>query len=119
MQPLNHPGGALGFRADWPGKSLAYITDTVADGSYTQFVKGVDVLVHECNFSDDGAAWAAKTGHSHTSAAARTARDAGAKRLLLTHFDPQHPEDDPIGLRAARAIFPATELAEDHMEIEF
>ncbi|HTI50054.1 MAG TPA: MBL fold metallo-hydrolase [Planctomycetaceae bacterium] len=116
---LNHPGGALGFRADWPGKSLAYITDTVADGSYTQFVKGVDVLVHECNFSDDGAAWAAKTGHSHTSAAARTARDAGAKRLLLTHFDPQHPEDDPIGLRAARAIFPATELAEDHMEIEF
>jgi ribonuclease BN (tRNA processing enzyme) len=116
---LNHPGGALGFRAAWPGKSLAYITDTIADGSYTEFVKGVDVLVHECNFSDEGAAWAEKTGHSYTSAVARIAQDAGAKRLVLTHFDPQHPEDDPIGLSAARAIFPATELAEDLMEVDF
>jgi ribonuclease BN (tRNA processing enzyme) len=116
---LNHPGGALGFRADWPGTSLAYITDTIADGSYTEFVKGVDVLIHECNFSDEGAVWAEKTGHSHTSAAARIAQTAGVKRLYLTHFDPQHAESDPIDLPTARAIFPATELAEDLMEIEF
>ena len=30
---LKHPGGTLGLRVDWPGKSLAYITDTSADGS--------------------------------------------------------------------------------------
>jgi ribonuclease BN (tRNA processing enzyme) len=116
---LKHPGGALGYRVDWPGKSLAYITDTVADGSYTTFLRGVDILIHECNFSDESAEWADKTGHSYTSAAARVARDSGAKRLYLTHIDPQHPEDDPIGLAAARAIFPVTELAEDLMEVEF
>jgi ribonuclease BN (tRNA processing enzyme) len=116
---LNHPGGALGFRADWPGKSLAYITDTIADGSYTAFVRGVDLLIHECNFADESAVWAEKTGHSHTSAVARTAADAGVKRLVLTHIDPQHPEDDPIGLPAARAIFPATDLAQDLMEFDF
>jgi ribonuclease BN (tRNA processing enzyme) len=116
---LNHPGGALGFRADWPGKSLAYITDTIADGSYTEFVRGVDVLVHECNFPDDSTMWAEKTGHSHTSAVARLAKSAGVGRLVLTHFDPQHAENDPIGLPAARAIFPATDLAEDLMEIDF
>jgi len=116
---LNHPGGALGYRVDWPGKSLAYITDTIADQSYVDFLRDVDLLIHECNFSDESAAWAVKTGHSHTSAVARIARDAGAKRLVMTHFDAQHPEDDPIGLAAARAIFPATELAEDLMEIEF
>jgi len=115
---LNHPGGALGYRAWWPGHSMAYITDTVADGSYTDFVRGVDLLIHECNFADDSAAWAAKTGHSHTSAAAQAARDAGVKRLLLTHFDPRHPEDDPVDVGAARAIFAATELAHDLMEVE-
>jgi ribonuclease Z len=116
---LNHPGGALGFRADWPNSSLAYITDTIADGSYTGFLRGVALLIHECNFPDASAALADKTGHSYTSAVARVARDAGAKRLILTHLDPQHPEDDPIGLPAARAIFPATDLAEDLMEIDF
>jgi ribonuclease BN (tRNA processing enzyme) len=115
---LNHPGGALGFRLDWPGKSLAYVTDTIADGSYTEFVRGVDLLIHECNSSDESAVWAEKTGHSHTSAVARLATEAGVKRLVLTHIDPQHPEDDPVGLPAARAIFPATALAEDLMEID-
>lgn len=116
---LNHPGGTLGYRVDWPGRSLAYITDTIADGSYTDFLRGVNLLIHECNFPDESAAWAEKTGHSYTSAVARIARDAGATRLVLTHFDPQHPEDDPIGLMTARAIFPATELAHDLLEIEF
>ena len=116
---LNHPGGTIGYRIDWPARSLAYITDTIADGSYTRFLRDVGVLIHECNFPDESAAWADKTGHSSTSAVARVAKDAGAKRLMLTHFDPQHPEDDPIGLAAARAIFPATEIAEDLMEIDF
>jgi phosphoribosyl 1,2-cyclic phosphodiesterase len=26
--PLEHPCGSLGFRLDWPGHSMAYITDT-------------------------------------------------------------------------------------------
>lgn len=117
--PLVHPGGSTGFRIDWPGKSLAYITDTTASPDYLEFIRGVDLLVHECNFSDAMAEWAPKTGHSHTTPVATLARDAQVKRLILTHIDPQHPEDDPIGIDTARAIFPATELAEDLMEIEF
>ncbi len=116
---LQHPGGVVGFRFDWPGKSLAYVTDTFADGSYTDFLKGVDLLIHECNFPDEAAEWAKKTGHSHASAVARVARDAQVKRLMLTHLDPRRAEDDPVGLDAMRSIFPATEIADDLMEIEF
>ena len=101
------------------GKSLAYITDTTADASYVDFVRGVDVLIHECNFSDDSIELAHETGHCYTSAVGRVARDAGVKRLFLTHFDPQLPLDDPIDLQAARAIFPATEIARELMEFEF
>lgn len=117
--PLAHPGGSVGYRIDWRDRSLAYITDTTADGSYRDFIRGVDLLIHECNFADDMAEWALKTGHSHTSAVARQARDAGVGRLILTHFDPQHPEDDPIGLARAREIFPNTGLSEDLMTVEF
>ena len=117
--PLVHPGGSTGFRIDWPDKSLAYITDTTVSADYREFIRGVDVLIHECNFPDSLAPWSAKTGHSNTTPVAELAREAQVKRLFLIHFDPQHPEDDPIGIATARAIFPNTEMAEDLMEVEF
>lgn len=117
--PLHHPGGSRGFRFDGDdGRSFAYITDTITHPDYLDFIRGVDVLIHECYFPDDEAQWCEPTGHSHTSAVARLAADAGVQRLYLTHVDPQRTDDDPIGLAAARAIFPATELAEDLLEIE-
>jgi ribonuclease Z len=116
---LEHPGGSIGFRLDWPKSSLAYITDTTAPGNYADFVHGVDVLVHECYFPDELEDWARKTGHSSSSNVAELAKAANVKRLYLVHVDPQRPDDDPVGLDSIRAVFPHTELAEDLMEIEF
>ena len=119
--PLEHPGGSLGYRVDWPGHSLAYVTDVVAreGADYVRAIAGVDLLVHECNFCDASAEWAEQTGHSTTSAVARVARQAGVGRLVLTHFNPLDTSDDPVGLATARAIFAATELASDLAEFEF
>lgn len=125
QQLAGHPGGSTAFRIDWlatgevPQRSLAYVTDTIVDGSYTEFIRGVDVLLHECYFSDHLAEWAVKTGHSHTTPVAEVAKAAGVGRLQLIHIDPQRAEDDPIGLDAARAIFPATTVAEDLTEVAF
>lgn len=115
---LEHPGGAVGYRIDWPDHSLAYITDTVAPGEYGEFIKGVDFLIHECYFPDEMAEWALKTGHSHTTPVAWLARNAGVGRLALVHIDPQRPDDDPIDLEKARSIFPDTFIAEDKMTVE-
>jgi ribonuclease BN (tRNA processing enzyme) len=123
-QPLeSHPGASLAYRLDWldehgQPRSLAYVTDTCVDGSYTNLVRGVDLLIHECYFTDDLTEWADRTGHSHTSAVAALARDAGVKRLILTHIDPQREDDDPVDLPRARAIFPHTDVAEDLWEVE-
>lgn len=114
-----HPGGSLGYRIDWPERSLAYITDTTADGSNIDFVRGVDVLIHECNFPDGMRDLAIRTGHSYTTPVCELARDAGVKRLLLTHFDPYAALDDPVDVRKARSIFSAVEIGEDGMVIEF
>jgi ribonuclease BN (tRNA processing enzyme) len=118
--PLEHPGGCVGYRLDWPGKSLAYVTDTTAaiDSPYVEAIRGVDLLIHECNFRDSEHEWAVKTGHSSTTLVAQVAARAAAKRLVLLHFNPLDESDDPIDLPAARRIFPAAELACDGMELE-
>ncbi|MFW6170807.1 MAG: MBL fold metallo-hydrolase, partial [Planctomycetota bacterium] len=40
--PLQHPGGSLGYRLDWPDRSLAYITDTTArpGADYIERIRG-------------------------------------------------------------------------------
>jgi len=119
--PLEHPGGSIGFRLDWPGHSMAYVTDTTADvdADYVERIRGVDLLVHECYFADAQADWARRTGHSWTTSVAQVARRAAVGRLILTHLNPLSSDHDPVGLDVARAIFPETELGEDLMELEF
>ncbi len=119
--PLQHPGGTIGFRLDWPGHSLAYVTDTVArpNADYIEHIRGVDLLVHECYFPDSLRAMAEKTGHSWTTPVAELARAAGVGRLILVHVNPIAPEADPVGLAGARAIFPRTDIGHDRMVVEF
>lgn len=119
--PLIHPGGSIGYRIDWPDKSVAYVTDTTAepDSAYLEQIRGVDILIHECYFPDGQEKLAKHTGHSCTTPVAQAARAAGVGFLILTHMNPLDPSDDPIGLSVAQAIFPDTVLAEDGMELEF
>jgi ribonuclease BN (tRNA processing enzyme) len=119
--PLVHPGGSIGYRLDWRGHSLAYVTDTVAapDAPYLDHIRGVDLLIHECYFPDSLDELARKTGHSTTTHVAEVARNAEAKRLVLVHMNPLDEGDDPIGLATARAVFSATELGEDGAVLEF
>ncbi|MFH1303930.1 MAG: MBL fold metallo-hydrolase [Planctomycetota bacterium] len=116
---LEHPGGSVGYRIDWPDRSMAYISDTAHPEQHLDFIKDVDLLIHECYFPDDMAEWADKTGHSHTTPVAELARDARVGKLVLTHIDPQRPGDDPIEIKVAQKIFPNTILGEDLMEIDF
>jgi ribonuclease BN (tRNA processing enzyme) len=119
--PLAHPGESVGFRLDWPGHSMAYVTDTVADptASYVERIRGVDLLIHECNFTDEYREQAILTGHSHTTPVAQVARRAKVGELLLVHLNPMIEADDSVGLDVARAIFSKTKIARDNMLVEF
>lgn len=119
--PLIHHGGSIGFRLDWPGRSLAYVTDTSArpDAEYVERIRGATLLVHECYFPDAQADWAAKTGHSHLTPTLETARRAEVGRLVLVHVDPFLDRAEPLDLAAAREIFPRVELGRDGMEVDF
>jgi ribonuclease Z len=77
----------------------------------------VDLLIHEATFTEEFATEAQLYGHSTAAQAARTAREAGARQLMITHFSSRYPDPAPL-LQEAREIFPDTILAEDLMEIE-
>jgi len=111
----------LGYRLDWKGRSLAYVTDAYAEpgASYVDEIRGVDLLLHECYMVDGEVDLARRIGHSHTTPVAEVAAKAGVGRLVLVHLNPLRPHAGEPELQRARELFPATEVAYDRMEIEF
>ena len=121
--PLTHPGGSRAYRFDWPGhapagKSLAYVTDTVGDDRYVDFIQDVDLLIHERNFANEMQELAILSGHCTTSDVIRVAKASRAKRLALTHFNPLEMgeilEEDQLREVAPNAVF-----AHDGLKLEF
>lgn len=119
--PLRHPGGSIGFRLDWPDRSMAYVTDTVAakTADYVENIRGVDLLIHECYFGDDTPDQAELTGHSCLTPVAEVAAAAKVGRLVLVHINPLLDSDSDIDLATAQKIFPKTEIGVDRMELDF
>lgn len=118
---LEHPGMSVGYRIDWPDRSLAYVTDTVASPSadYVEQIRGVDLLIHECYFADNQAEQATLTGHSCLTPVAEVARAAEVGRMVLVHINPLLESDDEMDLTAARKIFPKLEIGVDGLELNF
>jgi ribonuclease Z len=119
--PLEHPGGSLGFRLDWPDHSLAYVTDTTAaaNAKYVEQIRGVDLLLHEAYFPDGEEDLAALTGHSSLLPAVEVAKAASVDRLVLVHIDPRCDDDSRYDLTAAHRAFANTQLGSDCTELEF
>jgi len=119
--PLKHPGGSVGYRIDWPDRSLAYVTDTTAahNSDYIEKIAGVDLLIHECNFGDDQPDQAELTGHSCITPVVQVAAAAKVGRLVLLHINPMQENDDVLDIPSAKKIYPNIEVAVDRMEIDF
>ncbi|MEQ8211853.1 MAG: MBL fold metallo-hydrolase [Lacipirellulaceae bacterium] len=119
--PLEHPGGSIGYRLDWPDRSMAYVTDTVAktDADYLEKIAGVDLLIHECNFDDGMEEHAQLTGHSCLTPVVEVAKKAEIGRMVLVHINPLFDDDSVLDLEAARKIFPNVEIGTDGMVLDF
>jgi ribonuclease BN (tRNA processing enzyme) len=103
---LRHPGTTLAYRLtpSEGGASMAYVTDNELGpgGSYdvpadwrarlAKFLGGVDLLIHDGMYSDELLANRAGWGHSSPAEAVALAAEAGAKRLVLFHHEPDHDD---------------------------
>lgn len=89
---------------------LVYTGDTGPDAALTEFVAGADLLLCECSImSDDNFRNNYTHAHMTPETVAELAKNAGVKKLVLTHFWPYYPIDAMLG--KAREIFPMTEAA--------
>lgn len=105
-----------------PGRRIAYCTDTIYCDNSVRLAEDADLLIHEATFSERDKDLAYRALHSTTRMAAKVALEAGARRLVITHFSPRYARDADITpeqlLEEARSVFPATEMAHDFLTVE-
>lgn len=117
--PLDHADPCFGFRFSLDGEQVAYCTDTGPCRNFGRLARNADALVSECALPP-GARELKGWPHLSPEMAAREAAKAGAKRLILTHFDANKYPSPSLRTKAqaaARKIFPRTLAARDGMEI--
>ena len=124
---LNHPVPTLGYRFELSSesregktgkKTITYCSDTGYCANAVKLAKGADLLITECAFKrgQDLPQWP----HLNPDEAARLAKEANAKKLVLTHFDATLYKTIAERKKAraqAREIFSNTYIATDDMKI--
>jgi ribonuclease Z len=101
-----------------PGRRLVLTGDTRPCAATIEAARDADLLVHEATFGDEEQERAAETGHSTAREAGMVARDAGVRRLLITHFSARYSRDPSELEREARSAFPNVLVGKDGMEVE-
>ncbi|MDR7302992.1 MBL fold metallo-hydrolase [Haloactinomyces albus] len=106
--PMTHVCPTWGFRVTAGDKVLAYTGDTGPCAEVAELARDADVLLSEASWADFPEAPAGL--HLSGRQAAETAREAGARRLLLTHLQPW--TEGRAVLDEARACFEPAELVQ-------
>ena len=76
-----------------PGQIFAFVMDTRRCRNAVRLAQDADLLVCESTYLASEANEARERGHMTASDAAWVAKDANARRLVLTHFSQRHPEE--------------------------
>jgi len=125
---IRHVGPTLGYRLDWQGVSIAYLSDhgqgcagiqnqaaIVEDcdnyipDDVLDLCDGVDLLIHDAQHTPAEFEFKRHWGHCTIDYAVHVAKEAGAQRLALFHHDPAHT-DDQIDLLVRAAQDAAAEI---------
>ncbi len=120
---IPHVGHTLGYRATWRGASVAYLSDhqqpsvttfSITDGARA-LCEGVDVLIHDAQYTYDEFMRKADWGHCTVDYALRVAQECGAATLVLFHHDPMHDDDLIDALcDAARSVARGVQVVAAH-----
>lgn len=117
--PLNHPNGATGYRIEYAGKSVCYVTDTEhvvgrPDERVLALIEGADLVIYDASYTDDEFPSKIGWGHSTWQEAIRLCRMAHVKKLAIFHHAPEH--DDPFMSKLeqeARAVWDGAFVARE------
>ncbi|MBT4045919.1 MAG: MBL fold metallo-hydrolase [Rhodospirillaceae bacterium] len=120
---LNHPDGASGYRVEYNGQAICYLTDTehVAgelDQAILELIDGADIVIYDSMFTEDEYKNCVGWGHSTWQAGADLCDAAGVPQFVIFHHDPDHDDVFMDGIaEAAEARRPGTLVAREGMTL--
>ncbi|WP_099557651.1 MBL fold metallo-hydrolase [Hartmannibacter diazotrophicus] len=122
---LDHPGGAIGYRVEWGGRIVAFITDTehtpgTLDPNVLALIENADVFLYDASYTDEEMEKYKGFGHSSWQQGIRLARAANAKSVGFLHHSPWRTDHelDKMG-RAASEEFAGAFVARDGQTMRF
>lgn len=105
--PVRHPVETYAVSVECDGARFVYTGDSNTDFALELFCDSADMLLADAGLSSVD--YAEDKPHLSAALCGKLARDTGAKRLILTHFNPKY---DPNDLCAeAREYYPSAEIA--------
>jgi phosphoribosyl 1,2-cyclic phosphodiesterase len=122
--PVGHPQGACGYRVEAAGAAAIYVPDREPgnqelDQVILDHCQGADVLIHDGQYTPEEYLTHLGWGHGDWKEAARVARAAHVKHLILFHHDPTHSDRVVSGIvEQTKSLFPSTEAAREGWTIE-
>ncbi len=84
------------------GQGFAFVMDTRVCEAARELARDVDLLVCEATYLSDLESLAKDYGHLTAEQAGKLARDAGVKKLVLTHFSQRYTAVDELASEAGR-----------------
>lgn len=121
---LNHPGGCVGYRIEWAGRSLALVFDIehqpgVLDPTALAMMQDADIAVYDSAFTESEMERYRGFGHSSWEHGVLLAREAATRKLILFHHAPSRTDSEMALIeRLAQEAFPATQAARDGMVLD-
>jgi CheY-like chemotaxis protein/phosphoribosyl 1,2-cyclic phosphodiesterase len=126
-QYLHHPAMTLGYRVEADGVAVVYLTDHEpfseqlwrtdaergrmesilheGDRRHAKFMADADLVIHDAQYTPEEYASKKTWGHSTYEYVVEVAAAAGARRVALTHHDPDHNDTFVAEIeRRARAL---------------
>jgi len=100
-----------------PGQIFAFIMDTGMCDAAFELARGADLVVCEATFASAEADLARRYHHLTAAQAGRIAAEAGARRLVISHFSQRYP-DESVLLHEARAEFDDVIAAQDFLQVQ-
>ena len=95
---LNHPNGCCGYRIEWGGKSICYVSDTEhreeeLDQNILKLIHGADIVVYDATYTNAEYPQFKGYGHSTWQEGVRLCDSAGVGKLALFHHRPRHDDE--------------------------
>ena len=99
------------------GRKITYVADTSPCKNAVVLAKDADVLICESSFTTEHVERADKYNHMTAKQAGLVANQAGAKKLILTHFSRRY-QDTKVLEEDAKSVFDNVAAAYDFMRIK-